>query len=420
MVAPSKTPLMEMPIPIENEDPFFTKIGQFFTALDAWVQAIREDTGVFLSSTGGTWSVNLTADEVSWSGNVVISSATNGGTATVTPGSASCTDGQLIYMTIPNRPIGRGDVGAISADDNLPALSGLVIPIAFRAGSSVVMLGRGAEPGRGSMPRTWRGWAATTGMNDDAGGTGAAACWTPRLIHYPDKLDLPVEIVRHDILSASAASDYFRVDGDQTRFYPVGKRFSCMLSGTANDTTDAEFIVATAVYDAGNDWTTITINTSPAAYLKDAVVDIMAPAGTLFPGWFGLTAAARTAGENIAVWLTIGVEGNGCDQFGARLAEDDLAAPTMTFEADNGSVTGGGAWNGAITSLGDSPPGGAAQFVTGSARTRLELGDVWYLLIQYQETTGAGPVYDQWGKARPALSGLEHVRVFVSMIEVEG
>jgi hypothetical protein len=409
---------MEMPIPAENEDPFFTTMGQFFTALDAWVQAIREDTGVFVFQSGGTWTVGP-GDSVNWDASIELVSCSDGGSVRAAAGSITCTTNQLIYMLLPSRPIVGTLTGTIEAGDRLPALSGLAIPIAYRLGTDVIPIGRGTMPSPGRLPRTWRACGGTANDATDPAGSGTAGAWTPRTLAGYDHLDLPITIVQHGILSASAASDYFRVEGDQTRFYPVGKRFSCLLSGTANDTTDKEFVTASAVYDAGNDWTTITINTSPSAFIADAVTDILAPAGKLQPGWFGLSTAGRLLADVVAAWVTISVQGFECDRFQARIIRDDLSSPTLTFEAAGGSMSGGGTWEDVETAMGEAVTGGGAQNATGTGQISFTPGtDDWFLVMQYIETTGAGAAYPAWGRPAPAMSGMEDNRLVVSMIEV--
>jgi hypothetical protein len=409
---------MELPIPTENEDPFFTVMGQFFTKLDTWVQSIREDLGLYVTSNGGNWAVGP-GDVVSWDASITLTSATDGGNVRAGADSIACADGHLIYMVVPSRPISGLLVGTIETAATLPTLSALVVPIAYRNGLEVVLLARGTMPSPGRLPRTWRGFGATATDATDPAGTGGSGAWTPRTLAALDHLDLPISFVEHGILSASAASSYFRVDGDQTRFYPVGKRFSCLLSSTANDTTDKEFVTAGAVYDAGNDWTTITINTTPAAYIKDAVADIGAPAGKLYPGWFGLSTAGRLLPDYVVAWVTLTVQGFECDRFQARIIKDDLAAPSLSFDAAGGSMAGGGAWEDVTTAMGEAVSGAGAQNASGTGQIVFTPGtDEWFLVMQYVETAGAGPAYPAWGRPAPALSGMEDTRLMVSMIEI--
>lgn len=105
MVSPT-TPLMHIPVIPESTDPFIDEASAFENGVDAWIQATREDTSLFLVNPGDPWVYDPMSEELSWAAPIVIGSADGGGAVVVAPSTVPLVGSNyVVCVEIPGRPI---------------------------------------------------------------------------------------------------------------------------------------------------------------------------------------------------------------------------------------------------------------------------------------------------------------------------
>ena len=136
------TSLILMPIPDEYEDPFISTTNDpagTFGFLDTWLQALREDADLSIVENGAPWTLDDPTNTVTWGSNIVLYSATNGGTITIAASSIVCADPGVLYVTVPSRPISGANVLTMSTAATKTALALNEIMVAIRYGSQVIL-----------------------------------------------------------------------------------------------------------------------------------------------------------------------------------------------------------------------------------------------------------------------------------------
>ena len=115
------------------------------------------------------------------------------------------------------------------------------------------------------------------------GAMGTALKWWTRLFNTQNHNDISsnIELLSWVITEANTVSNYFKVAGDQTTYFPAGHRFDVRAS-TGNDSGDTPYIVASSVYAAG--FTTINVTGN----IVDATAD-----GTIHNGMFKFLTAKK-------------------------------------------------------------------------------------------------------------------------------
>jgi len=137
------TTLMVIPVPDEFQDPFFATMnnaGGFFESVDAWLQAIREDADLMIVESGAPWDINVGTNTVTWGNNIVLRSATDGGTITIAASSIVCADDPgVLYVTVVTRPIAAPVVLTMHAGATKGVLSANDVVVAVRQGAQAVL-----------------------------------------------------------------------------------------------------------------------------------------------------------------------------------------------------------------------------------------------------------------------------------------
>jgi hypothetical protein len=179
------SPILGLPYPYENEDPYLGTMDAQAAALDQWIAAIRENDGMVVRSDGAPWA--LGGGNLSWGSAITIESPDGGGTVTVPAGAVPCAlvDG-TVCVGVPTRPISGPVAGVVLVVAATPATP-LVLPLGTlrggtfyprgAAGGAASPIALGVEeywvdvthgtddlaPGRGtlSMPFKTLAWAAS-------------------------------------------------------------------------------------------------------------------------------------------------------------------------------------------------------------------------------------------------------------------
>lgn len=136
------TTLMLIPVPDEFQDPFFATMnnaGGFFETVDAWFQALREDADLQIVESGAPWTVDVGTNTVAWGSNIVLRSATDGGTITIAASSIVCADPGVMYVTLTGRPITGANPLAMHTAATKGALSFDDVVIAVRQGTQAIL-----------------------------------------------------------------------------------------------------------------------------------------------------------------------------------------------------------------------------------------------------------------------------------------
>lgn len=137
-----RTPFMSIPVPGENEDPFFASVTAFQDGVDAWIQATREDAALALIEDGAPWTFDPMGPTLAWAAPIVLGSADGAGAVVVTPGSVPVAPGDaVVCLDIPSRPVtgtlpGTVVVRASLPRDPLSVLLGFIISDRFAGARS--------------------------------------------------------------------------------------------------------------------------------------------------------------------------------------------------------------------------------------------------------------------------------------------
>jgi hypothetical protein len=99
------TPLLQIPYPSENDNPFFGGFVTMINDVDAKLLAAREDRNLVLFS-GGTFTWSASTSTLSWSGNLSIFSPLTGYVLYVPAGSIVVQSGQLFGVSLTRLPAG--------------------------------------------------------------------------------------------------------------------------------------------------------------------------------------------------------------------------------------------------------------------------------------------------------------------------
>jgi len=126
--------------PSEGDDPWFNGLKQFFQQLDAAGFAYSENTNVIPMS-GGIFSFVASTNQLTWGTAIELSSFTSGFTASITAGSLTITDGQVLYVDMP-RGLTQNTTITLNTAAKLAASSGKLlhdkIAIGIRRGTRII------------------------------------------------------------------------------------------------------------------------------------------------------------------------------------------------------------------------------------------------------------------------------------------
>lgn len=134
------TPILELPFPAENDDPFHTNFNTAIDATDGYLAAALEDASCMLAE-GGTFA--LVGSTLSWSADIKIFSGRSNAVITIAAGSITLADGHVAWLNGVSRPIATATLGSISTGATGPGWDISKMPLFRRIGSNVYMLRSG-------------------------------------------------------------------------------------------------------------------------------------------------------------------------------------------------------------------------------------------------------------------------------------
>lgn len=125
------TPRIGLPVPEEDQDPWFEAFLAFALGLDASIYAAREDRNIFLHG-GGTFLFNLLTGALQWSATIVMTDAITGFLWQLPAGTVTLQDGQYLYVDV---------VRAATANRPVTAAVGFQVPNSDAATAIAVRIG---------------------------------------------------------------------------------------------------------------------------------------------------------------------------------------------------------------------------------------------------------------------------------------
>jgi hypothetical protein len=133
---PSHTPKLNMTYPSRTENPFYTSLESFITAVDRHLFASNEDRSlIFLG--GGTLSWDAGTGEFSWSEDIQVITPTTGKLQTLAASSLTVTEGSMMLLSLT-----RGATTAISltaTTGSYAAATASALVFAYRNGDELVL-----------------------------------------------------------------------------------------------------------------------------------------------------------------------------------------------------------------------------------------------------------------------------------------
>lgn len=134
------TPILAMPFPAENDNPFHTNFNTAIDQTDSFVAAALEDASCVMAE-GGTFA--LVGSTLSWSSDIKIIAARSNEVITIAAGSITLADGHVAWLNGISRPIETATLGSISTGATGPGWDVSKMPLFRRIGSNVYMLRSG-------------------------------------------------------------------------------------------------------------------------------------------------------------------------------------------------------------------------------------------------------------------------------------
>lgn len=110
------TPLLQLPYPAPNADPFYADFERMVQAFDTLCAALVEDRNVILTGGGTlTWAIQPGGKgRLTWSDAFVVTSPATGRTETVAAGSVDIDDGTMLYVRLVRRPVSNPELALVS------------------------------------------------------------------------------------------------------------------------------------------------------------------------------------------------------------------------------------------------------------------------------------------------------------------
>lgn len=134
------TPILALPFPAENDNPFHTNFNTAIDATDAYLAAALEDASCMLAE-GGTFA--LVGSTLSWSSDIKIFAGRSNAVITIAAGSITLADGHVAWLNGLSRPIVTATLGSISSGASGPGWDVTKMPLFRRVGTNVYMLRSG-------------------------------------------------------------------------------------------------------------------------------------------------------------------------------------------------------------------------------------------------------------------------------------
>jgi len=97
--------------PGQNQDPWYDSFESMVLGIDASSYASREDRSLIFTG-GGTFSFTASSGVLAWSAPIDIFSAVSGSKISIAAGSATLTDGQVLYVNVTRAPSGNVSASA--------------------------------------------------------------------------------------------------------------------------------------------------------------------------------------------------------------------------------------------------------------------------------------------------------------------
>lgn len=232
------TPLMNLPVPGPRQVPFLDTMDAFFAAVDAWLQAMREDALTIAGPgfDGSPWVVDTKRDTVAWE-DIVLGSGDGLGQIQIPRGSIAIPSMSFLCAVIPSRPITGVVVPALQVLASIPRDPD-VIPLGVRLGPVFVPLRQGyggLEQQVGCVLQ-----AMERQRDEFDGGDFISGDWVTRAISEatfdrggPKIMQgpLPAILLGEGVYRIIGSAPAFRVGKHMTRIVDIGTGFS-LLNGT--------------------------------------------------------------------------------------------------------------------------------------------------------------------------------------------
>lgn len=137
-----QTAILKVNYPDEYDDPYWTDIKSTIDGFETFIQPNQENFGMYIHSDA---IITLDGDTLTWDDPIYLRFTRVGKTLTILANNVTVTDGQILYVVAPARPLADANVSMQAA--SAPGQDTVnVIPIGIRVGTRIYLFNFEPKP----------------------------------------------------------------------------------------------------------------------------------------------------------------------------------------------------------------------------------------------------------------------------------